>query len=135
MQIRPCKLESSLANSSNTLPDGMWLMGGGRLRRVSGRFARRQFVYSSFFKPKRWNTLEKTVTAHEGSMLNYNKPLPSSKNPHFQNEVRCTTFLICMRMKNDFHIKGSAPTLVLKQRPGETRKWPIISLIRMFTLL
>ena len=24
-----------------------------------------------------------------------------------------------MRMKNDIHIKGLAPTLVLKQRPGE----------------
>ena len=53
----------------------------------------------------------------------YNRPLPSSKNPHFQNEARCTTFLvkmsfICMRMKNDFHIKGRAPTLVLKQRSG-----------------
>ena len=59
-----------------------------------------------------------------------NRPLPSSKNPRFQNEARCTTFLvkmsfICMRMKNDFHIKGRAPTLVLKQRPGGTRKWPI----------
>ena len=32
---------------------------------------------------------------------------------------------ICMRMKNDFHVKGWAPTLVLKQRPGGTRKWPI----------
>ena len=30
-----------------------------------------------------------------------------------------------MRMKNDFHIKGRAPTLVLKQRPGGTRKCPI----------
>ena len=44
---------------------------------------------------------------------------------------RCTTFLvkmsfICMRMKNNFHIKGWAPALVLKQRPGGTRKWPII---------
>ena len=55
-----------------------------------------------------------------------NRPLPSSKNPHFQNEARSTTFLvkmsfICMRMKNDFHINGWAPTLVLKQlqRPGE----------------
>ena len=52
-----------------------------------------------------------------------NRPLPSSNNPHFQNEARCTTFLvkmsfICMRMKNDFHIKGWAPTLVLKQKPG-----------------
>ena len=39
------------------------------------------------------------------------RPLPSSKNPHFQDEARCTTFLvkmsfICMRKKNDFHIKG-----------------------------
>ena len=60
----------------------------------------------------------------------FNRPLPSSKTPHFQNEARCTTFLvkmsfICMRMKNDFHIKGGAPTLVLKQRPGGTRKCPI----------
>ena len=59
-----------------------------------------------------------------------NRPLPSSKNPHFQTEARCTTLLakmsfICMRMKNDFQIKGCAPTLVLKQRPGGTRKWPI----------
>ena len=58
------------------------------------------------------------------------RPLPSSKNPHFQNEARCTTFLvkmsfICMRMKNDFHIKGWAPTLFLKQRPGGTRKCTI----------
>ena len=39
------------------------------------------------------------------------RPLPSSKNPHFQNEARCTTYLVkmsflCMRMKTDFHIKG-----------------------------
>ena len=27
--------------------------------------------------------------------------------------------VLCMRMKNDFHIKGWAPTLVLKQRHGE----------------
>ena len=32
-----------------------------------------------------------------------------------------------MRMKKDFHIKGRAPTLVLKQRPGGTRKWPNIN--------
>ena len=63
--------------------------------------------------------------------MEVNRPLPSSKNPHFQNEARCTTFLvkmsfICMRMKNDFHIKGWAPSLVLKQRSGENRKWPIV---------
>ena len=55
----------------------------------------------------------------------YNRPLLSSKNPHFQNETRCTTFLvkmsfICMRMKNNLRIKGWAPTLVLKQRPRGT---------------
>ena len=59
-----------------------------------------------------------------------NRPLPSSKNPHFQNEAGCSTFLvkmssICMGTENDFHIKVWAPTLVLKQRPGGTRKWPI----------
>ena len=32
---------------------------------------------------------------------------------------------ICMGMKNDIHIKGWAATLVLKQRHGGTRKWPI----------
>ena len=40
-----------------------------------------------------------------------NRPLPSSKNPHFKNEAKCTSFLvkmsfICMRMKTHFHIKG-----------------------------
>ena len=45
--------------------------------------------------------------------LPLNRPLPSSKNLLFQNEARCTTFLvrisfICMRKKkkNDFHMKG-----------------------------
>ena len=53
-----------------------------------------------------------------------NRPLPSSKNPPFQNEARCTTFLvkmsfICMRMKNGFHIKGWAPTSFWNRGPGE----------------
>ena len=60
--------------------------------------------------------------------------LPSFKNPQFQDEAKCTTFLVKMtfiyilRMKNDYHFKGWAPTLVLKQRPEGTRKWPIGSL-------
>ena len=45
------------------------------------------------------------------SLLTNNRPLPSSKKPYFQNEAKCTTFLvkmsfICMRMKNLLHIKG-----------------------------
>ena len=59
-----------------------------------------------------------------------NRPGPSSKNSHFENEAKCTTFLvkmsfICVRMKNHFHIKGWTLNLVLIQRPGGTRKWPI----------
>ena len=51
-------------------------------------------------------------------------------NPHFQNEAKCTTFLvkmsfICRRIKNHFHIKCWALNLVLIQRPGGTRKWSI----------
>ena len=70
-----------------------------------------------------WNTAQGILNPTN------NRPLPSSTNPHFQNEARCTTFLvkmsfICMRMKNDFHINGWAPTLVLKQRAGGTQKWP-----------
>ena len=38
------------------------------------------------------------------------------------------TRFICMRMKNDFHIKGWAPTIALKQRPKGTQKWPILNL-------
>ena len=51
-------------------------------------------------------------------------------NPHFQNEAKCTTFLvkmsfICRRMKNHFHIKGWALNLVLIERRRGTWKWPI----------
>ena len=61
------------------------------------------------------------------------RPLPSFKNPHFQNAPKCTTFLmkmsfICIRMKNHFHFKGWVLNLVLIQRPGETRKWPIANI-------
>ena len=64
------------------------------------------------------------------SLLTNNRPLPGSKNPHFQNQAKCTTFLvkmsfICMRMKNLLHIKGWALNLVLIQRRGETWNWPI----------
>ena len=40
-----------------------------------------------------------------------NRALPGSKNPHFQNEAKCTTVVvkmsfICMRIEKHFHIKG-----------------------------
>ena len=71
-----------------------------------------------------------------------NRPLPSSKNAHFQSETKCTAFLvkmsfICMRMKNHFHIKGWALNLVLIQRPENSemaywRKWRNITLKETF---
>ena len=61
-----------------------------------------------------------------------NRPLPSSRKPHFQHEAKCATFLvkisfICLRMENYFHIKGWALNLVLIQWSGRPRKWPIIA--------
>ena len=53
----------------------------------------------------------------------FHRPLPSSKNSHFQNEAKCKTFLVrffCMRMKNPFHINGFARSLALKPRLGVT---------------
>ena len=60
-----------------------------------------------------------------------------SKNPHFQNEAKCRTFLvnmgfICMRMKYHFHIKSWALNLVLIQRPGGTRKWSVSMSVQFF---
>ena len=54
------------------------------------------------------------------------RPLPSSRNPHFQTEAKCTAFLVkmsfvWMRMKNHIHIKGRVLNLVWIQRPGELR--------------
>ena len=71
-----------------------------------------------------------------GSFLNFmlcdyvNRPFPSSKKSHFQNEAKCEA--IDMKMifnyyanKTHFHNKGFALSLVLKVRFFGTRKWPI----------
>ena len=71
------------------------------------------------------------------------KPLPGSKNSHFQNEAKCATSFvklsfICMRMKNHFHIKEWALHLVLIQRPGGTRKmayWFVLDFTEVYTWL
>ena len=47
-----------------------------------------------------------------------------TKTLTFKMRLGAQMSFICIRMKNHFHIKGWAPTLVLKQRPGGTRKWP-----------
>ena len=59
-----------------------------------------------------------------------NRPFPSSKKSHFQNEAKCETFVvkmsfISMTIKNHFHINGFALNLALKVRLFGTRKWPV----------
>ena len=63
-----------------------------------------------------------------------NRPFPSSKNSHFQNEAKCEA--IDMKMifnyyanKTHFHNKGFALSLVLKVRFFGTRKWPISTFV------
>ena len=60
-----------------------------------------------------------------------NRPFPSSKKSHFQNEAKCETFVvkmsfICITIKNHFHVNGFALSLALKVRFFGTRKWPIM---------
>ena len=60
----------------------------------------------------------------------HNRPFPSSKKFHFQNEAKCEIFVvkmsfICIIIKNHFHINGFALSLALKVRFFGTRKWPI----------
>ena len=92
-------------------------LSGTHQPQVSG-FTAKLTVYNVHL---RWNFSKKRENKWASSEF---------KNHHFQIEAKCTTFLvkmsfICMRMKNHFHIKGWALNLVLKQRPGGTRKWPI----------
>ena len=60
----------------------------------------------------------------------FNRPFPSSKKFHFQNEAKCETFVVEMSFNYDankthFHNKGFALSLVLKVKLFGTRKWPI----------
>ena len=71
--------------------------------------------------------------------IQFNRPFPSSKKSHFQNEAKCETFVvkmsfICIIIENHFHINGFALNLVLKVRFFGTRKWPIQSVSVSFGL-
>ena len=61
-----------------------------------------------------------------------NRPFPSSKKFHFQNEAKCETSVVEMSFNYDankthFHNKGFALSLVLKVKLFGTRKWPIVN--------
>ena len=69
------------------------------------------------------------LTSHTLIIRHAYKPFPSSKS-HFQNEVKCETFVVKMSfiyitIKNHFHINGFALSLALKVRFFGTRKWPV----------
>ena len=71
--------------------------------------------------------------------IQFNRPFPSSKKSHFQNEAKCEA--IDMKMifnyyanKTHFHNKGFALSLGLKVRFFGTRKWPIQSVPVSFGL-
>ena len=66
------------------------------------------------------------LTACDMLRLGCNRLLPSSKNPHLQNEARCTAFLvkmsfIWMRMKNDSILKAVHLPSFWSRGPGELR--------------
>ena len=118
----------------------MWLLAFeqallfGRVKQVSRERARLASL-AQIGELARCDSLRWSASVHPWwLLLNTGRPFPSSSGPLYQNEVRCSTFLveisfICMRMKNHFHslfhIKGWAPSLVFIQRPGGTPKWPI----------
>ena len=68
--------------------------------------------------------------ARDTATVKANRPFPSSKKFHFQNEAKCETFVVEMSFNYDankthFHNKGFALSLVLKVKLFGTRKWPI----------
>ena len=69
-----------------------------------------------------------------------NRPFPSSPGPLYQNEVRCSAFDVRMIFhshanKTHFHKKRCALGLILKVRVFETRKWPILCMNQVRSLL
>ena len=76
-----------------------------------------------------WQYLHKVLFVFQ-HLKKGNRPFPSSKKFHFQNEAKCETFVletsfICIIIKTHFHNKGFALSLVLKVKLFGTRKWPI----------
>ena len=71
-----------------------------------------------------------SCSSDEGAKATTNRPFPSSKKSHFQNEAKCEAIDMEITFnyyanKTHFHNKGFALSLVLKLRFFGTRKWPI----------
>ena len=82
-------------------------------------------------KSGRCRLRELTVTVQSGFHKDGRKrPFPSSHGPLYQNEVKCSAFVMEMIFhshanKTHFHKKGCALGLILKVRVFGTRKWPM----------
>ena len=55
--------------------------------------------------------------------MTLNRPFPSFKNSHFQNEAKYENFVV--KMSLICHFNGFALSLALNQRLEVTGKWPI----------
>ena len=96
-----------------------------------------QLKFPGFWNPD--SLTETNQAPNEFFYIASNRPFPSSKESHFQNEAKCETFVvkmrnICIIIENHFHINGFALSLALKVRFFGTRKWPIPPLIPLRTL-
>ena len=77
----------------------------------------------------------KKISIYCGFNVITNRPFPSSPEPLFQNEGRCSAFDMEIIFhsntnKTHFHKKGCAPSLILKVRVFGTRNWPILGKIQ-----
>ena len=144
-----CSLQSSLqvlgsdgvANSWRRLKPDIFLDSCGQgLSKSSEVYLTSMGFVDNYLSSICKTSFFKSDTTSVSNLMCDNRPPPSSKNPHFQNEEKCTTFLvemnfICIRMKNHFRIKGLALNLVSIQRPAETRKLLIKDIKDTFLLI
>ena len=90
-------------------------------------------MFTEMFKSLSASSTDSLWAADQNAPIrerHFNRPFPSSKTFHFQNEAKCETFVVEMSFNYDankthFHNKGFALSLVLKVKLFGTRKWPI----------
>ena len=132
-----------LRGSYSNFPTRAWSPShsyGSLLPRDLKIWKKNQLFFSSDFrtnvggsKPGLWQIKARFPSVNSNpcsEFFSFNRPFPSSKKFHFQNEAKCETFVvemsvICIIIKTRFHNKGFALSLVLKVKLFGTRKWPI----------
>ena len=87
---------------------------GGNVFKNPARYIFSFLLLLSFPLMKYTNTGSASPVSHVFFTFQVQRGLQATsefQNPHFQNEAKCTTFIVkmnftCMRMKKHFHIKG-----------------------------